>query len=54
MEELLQLALKRIDALEKKLERYYFLLKVDNELDFVLKGTYLFNEDLTDTLTGNY
>ena len=54
MEELLQLALKKIDALEKKLERYYFLLKVENELDFVLKGTYLLNEDLNSTLTGNY
>jgi len=54
MEELLQLALKKIDALEKKLERYYFLLKVENELDFVLKGTYLMNDDLSNTLSGSY
>ncbi len=54
MEELLQIALKRIDALEKKVERYYQILKIDNELDFVMKGTYLTNNQINDILEGNY
>ncbi|MBO5954936.1 MAG: hypothetical protein J6Q13_03105 [Clostridia bacterium] len=54
MQELLELALKRIDKLEKKIEMYYSLLKVENELDFVLKGTYLKDKDLDGLLTGNY
>ena len=54
MEELLQMALKRIDALEKKVERYYQMLKVENELDFIMKGTYLSNEQMNNILEGNY
>lgn len=54
MQELIELALKRIEVLEKKLERYYKMLKIDNEIDFILKGTYLMEEDLTDILTGEY
>lgn len=54
MQEMLDLALKRIEKLEQKLERYYALLKVENELDFVLKGTYLKDKDLEGVLTGNY
>ena len=54
MQEMLDLALKKIEKLEQKLERYYSLLKVENELDYILKGTYLKNEDLEGVLTGNY
>ena len=54
MQELLDLALKRIDKLEQNLERYYSLLKIENELDFILKGTYLTNKDLEGLLSGNY
>ena len=54
MEELLELALKRISDLEKKLEKYYHLLKVQNELDFILKGTYVLNTDIEEVLSGNY
>ena len=54
MEELLELALKRIDALEKKLEMYYSMLKVDNEIDFILRGTYVTEQDIEDVLAGNY
>lgn len=54
MEEVLELALKRIDDLEKKLEKYYQLLKTENELNFILNGTYLLNEDIEKILQGNY
>lgn len=54
MQELLELALKRIEKLERKLEMYYSLLKVENELDFVLKGTYLKDKDLESLMLGNY
>lgn len=54
MEEMLQLALKRIELLEKKVEKYYHILKVDNELDFVLRGTYLTDQDINNFLIGNY
>jgi len=54
MEELLDIALKRIEVLEKKVEKYFQMLKVDNELDFIVKGTYLTQEDLDEILNGNY
>lgn len=54
MQELIELALKKIDMLEKKLERYYSMLKVENEIDFILKGTYVTEQDVEDMLAGNY
>jgi hypothetical protein len=54
MQGLIDLALKKIDVLEKKLEKYYYLLKVDNELDFVIKGTYLMQEELDSIMAGEY
>ena len=54
MDELLELCLKRIEDLEKKLEKYYHLLEVKNELDFILKGSYVFEEDVNSVLSGNY
>ena len=54
MEELLELAFKKIDVLEKKLEKYYSLLKVDNELDFIIKGSYIMQEDFDNVLAGQY
>ena len=48
------LALKKIADLERLLERYFKIVKVENELDFVLKGTYLFDEDLDGVLAGEY
>lgn len=54
MQELIELCLKRIADLEKKVEIYYQLLKVDNELDFILKGTYITDDELEVLLTGNY
>lgn len=52
MEELIELALKRIEALEKKLEEYFSLLKVGNEIDFILKGTYVLQSDIDNILAG--
>ena len=54
MQELLEMALKRIDALERRLEKYFTMLKVDNEIDFILKGTYITEQDLADVLSGTY
>ena len=54
MEEALGLALKKIADLEKKLERYYNLLRTENELNFILNGTYLLNQDIENILSGNY
>lgn len=54
LREMVELALKRIDDLEKKLEKYYQLLEVGNELDFILRGSYILAEELPPVLTGNY
>lgn len=54
MEEMLEIALKKLSDLEKKLERYYQLLLVENELDFILKGSYVLNVDIDDILAGTY
>lgn len=54
MDELLELTIKRIDALEKRLEKYYHLLEVKNELDFILNGGYIFKEDIDAIMSGNY
>lgn len=53
-EEMMTLALKKIEDLNKKLEKYYDLLRVENELDFILKGTYIFNEEIDNIMFGNY
>ena len=50
MQEQFDFLLKKIEALEKRVERYYSLLKINNELDFVLKGTYLIEEDIEKTI----
>ncbi len=54
MEELIQLVIKKIADIEKKLEKYYQLLKTENELNFILNGTYLLNQDIENILIGNY
>lgn len=54
MDEMLELALKRLDELEKKVERYYQLLEVNNEIDFILKGGYVFKEDVDAIVAGTY
>lgn len=54
MIEMVELCLKKINALEKRLENYYQLLKVENELDFILKGTYFIEDEMNSIMTGNY
>lgn len=50
----LELLFKKINELEKKLEKYFNYLKVENELDFVLKGTYIFKEEIESITNGLY
>lgn len=52
--ELLELALKRIAELEKKIEKYYEMLKIENELDFILKGTYVLKSEIDSIVNGTY
>ena len=53
-EEILDLALAKINDLEKKLEKYYSILLINNELDFILKGSYVFASELQNILEGIY
>ena len=46
--------LKRINELEKRIENYFNYLKVDNELDFILKGTYVFKDEILKLINGLY
>ena len=52
--EVVELAFKRILNLEKKLELYYNMLKTENELSFILNGTYYLQEEIDNILNGNY
>ncbi len=54
MEEEIERLKKKIEELEKKLELYYSLLYVENELSFVMKGSYLTQDDIDNILNGNY
>ncbi len=54
MQEDLDLALKRISELERRLEKYYQLLHIDNELDFVLNGTYIAPVEIEKIVDGAY
>ncbi len=51
---LIELALKRISDLERKLEKYYEILKIENELDFILNGTYVFEDEIKSIVDGTY
>lgn len=50
----IELAVKRFAQLEKKLEIYYKMLKIENELGFILNGTYLLEEDIDKVISGIY
>lgn len=45
---------KRLTDLEKRIEDYFRLLEITNELDFVLKGKYLLDEQIESVMQGNY
>ena len=51
--EILSTLQKQVKELSTKLEFYYQLLECKNELDFVMRGSYLVNE-LTQILNGTY
>ena len=52
--DMLDLIIKRISDLEKKLELYYEMLKVENELSFIIKGSYTLQDKVDRVLSGNY
>lgn len=54
MDDILELALQRIAVLERKLEKYFEILQVKNELDFILKGSYVFETDIDAIVSGEY
>lgn len=54
MENVIEDLLKRISKLEKLVESYFNYLKIDNDLDFILKGSYFLKDDLENVLSGNY
>lgn len=54
MEELLDLAINKIANIERKIEKYFQILKVENELDFVLNGSYILNDALGEIISGQY
>ena len=39
-------AIQKIYQIEKKMEKYYEMLKLENELDFILKGGYVLKDEL--------
>ncbi|MCQ2565013.1 MAG: hypothetical protein MJ152_04075 [Clostridia bacterium] len=54
MDEMLELALSKIDNLEHLIEKYFQILKVDNELDFVIKGGYVTESEIDNVINGTY
>lgn len=53
-QELLEQLYKKIEELEKKIELYYEMLKTENELSFILKGTYVLSSEIDAVLNGTY
>ena len=45
---------KRLLNLEKRLEKYYKKVYIENELDFVMNGTYILNDEIDKILSGTY
>ena len=54
MDSELELLTKRIELLEQKIEIYFQILNIRNEIDFILKGTYILDEDIEEVLDGTY
>ena len=50
----LDLLYKKISDLEKRLERYYQILKIEDELDFIIKGNYVLLSEIEKVINGNY
>lgn len=54
MNDTIEMLLKQINNLQKKVEKYYDILYIENELDFIMKGTYIFKKEIDNILAGNY
>ena len=54
MDNEIEILSKRIEQLERKVEIYFQLLKINNELDFIMNGTYLLDSEIQDVLDGEY
>ena len=52
--DLLELSYTKILELEKKLEYYFDMLNVENEISFILNGTYLLESEVEKILNGTY
>lgn len=52
--DLLEITYKKLQNLEKRVELYYSILKITNELDFILNGNYYLEDELSKILEGNY
>ena len=50
----IELQFKKLVELEKKLESYFKMLKVENELTYIINGTYLCEDELQKVLNGVY
>lgn len=50
--ELLEMLYKKVLELDKKVEKYFSILEINNELDFILKGGYLLQEDIDEVILG--
>ncbi len=50
----IEMAIKRIESLEKRMELYFELLDLKDELEFIMKGIYVTEDDIEDVLLGNY
>ncbi len=49
-----EMLLKKVNDLERRLERYYQLLFIRDELDFILKGKYISENDMNEIFNGTY
>lgn len=54
MDSELELLIRRVEELERKVELYYQMLKINNELDFIMNGTYLSPYDIESIMEGTY
>lgn len=53
-EQMIEQLNQRVFNLEEKIETYYRLLKIEDELDFVLNGNYYLNDEIGKILIGDY
>ena len=54
MDSQLEMLNKRVEELERKVEMYYQMLKINNELDFIFNGTYVLDSEIESLLAGTY